>query len=240
LSTRPEESYRVSVCVWLRNPEREAKGPSWTISACEWMNLNETQLNYVFCVTAFIEGSFCIFVYFDFFLLSPCATEHCLAYRWWCVYHSLRNALLEYATVCHKDGYSRSNYGRSQSDNDAHSRNDSQWNGQRMKKQVAGKGKVITCGYQVQRFKIRGNPEWGNKPRKSSPVKPIVSPVIAERVTNIHCVECVHVFLCFEWWKYMWSCWHMSVHFRLAVKFFAAEIPSSNIKFSITILAVLL
>jgi hypothetical protein len=23
------------VCVLLRNPEREAKGPSWTISACE-------------------------------------------------------------------------------------------------------------------------------------------------------------------------------------------------------------
>jgi hypothetical protein len=38
LITRPEESYRVSVCVWSRNPERKAKGPSWTISACEWMN----------------------------------------------------------------------------------------------------------------------------------------------------------------------------------------------------------
>jgi hypothetical protein len=36
LITRPEESYRVSVCVWSRNPERKAKGPSWTIS--EWMN----------------------------------------------------------------------------------------------------------------------------------------------------------------------------------------------------------
>jgi hypothetical protein len=38
LITRPEESYRVSVCVWSRNPEREAKGRLWTISACEWMN----------------------------------------------------------------------------------------------------------------------------------------------------------------------------------------------------------
>jgi hypothetical protein len=35
LITRPEESYRV--CVWSRNPERETKGPSWTISACDWM-----------------------------------------------------------------------------------------------------------------------------------------------------------------------------------------------------------
>jgi hypothetical protein len=38
LITRPEESYRVSVCVWSRNPEREAKCPSWSISACELMN----------------------------------------------------------------------------------------------------------------------------------------------------------------------------------------------------------
>jgi hypothetical protein len=38
LITRPVESYRVSVCVWSRNPEREAKDSSWTISACEWMN----------------------------------------------------------------------------------------------------------------------------------------------------------------------------------------------------------
>jgi hypothetical protein len=37
LITRPEQSYRVSVCVWSRNPERQAKGPSWTISASEWM-----------------------------------------------------------------------------------------------------------------------------------------------------------------------------------------------------------
>jgi hypothetical protein len=38
LITRPEESYRVSVCVWSRNPERETKGPSWTISSCEWIH----------------------------------------------------------------------------------------------------------------------------------------------------------------------------------------------------------
>jgi hypothetical protein len=38
LITRPEEPYRVSICVWSRNPEREAKGPAWTISTCEWMN----------------------------------------------------------------------------------------------------------------------------------------------------------------------------------------------------------
>jgi hypothetical protein len=25
------------MCVWSRNPEREAKCPSWIISACEWM-----------------------------------------------------------------------------------------------------------------------------------------------------------------------------------------------------------
>jgi hypothetical protein len=35
LITRPEESYRVSVCVITETPKREAKGPSWTISACE-------------------------------------------------------------------------------------------------------------------------------------------------------------------------------------------------------------
>jgi hypothetical protein len=35
LITRPE-SYRVSVCVCdQETPKREAKGPSWTISACE-------------------------------------------------------------------------------------------------------------------------------------------------------------------------------------------------------------
>jgi hypothetical protein len=34
LITRPEESYRVSVCD-QEIPKREAKGPSWTISACE-------------------------------------------------------------------------------------------------------------------------------------------------------------------------------------------------------------
>jgi hypothetical protein len=34
--TRPEESYRVSVCVCdQETPKREAKGPSWIISACE-------------------------------------------------------------------------------------------------------------------------------------------------------------------------------------------------------------
>jgi hypothetical protein len=38
LITRSEESYCVFLCMWSRNPEREAKGPSWTISACEWMN----------------------------------------------------------------------------------------------------------------------------------------------------------------------------------------------------------
>jgi hypothetical protein len=37
LITRPEESYRVCVCVWSRNPKREAKGLSWTIRVCEWM-----------------------------------------------------------------------------------------------------------------------------------------------------------------------------------------------------------
>jgi hypothetical protein len=37
LITIPEESYRVSVCVWSRNPERETKGPSWTLSVCEWV-----------------------------------------------------------------------------------------------------------------------------------------------------------------------------------------------------------
>jgi hypothetical protein len=36
LITRPEESYRVSVCVCDKEtPKRKAKGPSWTISACE-------------------------------------------------------------------------------------------------------------------------------------------------------------------------------------------------------------
>jgi hypothetical protein len=36
LITRPEESYRVSVCVGdQETPKREAEGPSWTISACE-------------------------------------------------------------------------------------------------------------------------------------------------------------------------------------------------------------
>jgi hypothetical protein len=34
LITRPEESYRVSVCD-QETPKREVKGPSWTISACE-------------------------------------------------------------------------------------------------------------------------------------------------------------------------------------------------------------
>jgi hypothetical protein len=37
LITRPEESYRVSVCD-QETPKRETKGPSWTISACEWMD----------------------------------------------------------------------------------------------------------------------------------------------------------------------------------------------------------
>jgi hypothetical protein len=40
LITRLVESYRVSLCVWSRNPERKAKGPSWTISACERMNFS--------------------------------------------------------------------------------------------------------------------------------------------------------------------------------------------------------
>jgi hypothetical protein len=36
LITRPEESYRVSVCVCdQETPKRGGKGPSWTISACE-------------------------------------------------------------------------------------------------------------------------------------------------------------------------------------------------------------
>jgi hypothetical protein len=34
LVTRPEESYRAYVCDH-DTPKREAKGPSWTISACE-------------------------------------------------------------------------------------------------------------------------------------------------------------------------------------------------------------
>jgi hypothetical protein len=42
LITCPEESYRVSLCVWSRNPEREAKGPSLTISACEWISQLKT------------------------------------------------------------------------------------------------------------------------------------------------------------------------------------------------------
>jgi hypothetical protein len=56
---------------------------------------------------------------------------------------------------------------------------------------------VITCCYQVQRFKIRGNLESGNERRKSKPVKPIVSPVTAERVTDISLREmcaCLHAF----------------------------------------------
>jgi hypothetical protein len=37
--TRPEESYRVSVCVCDQETlKREVKGTSRTISACEWMN----------------------------------------------------------------------------------------------------------------------------------------------------------------------------------------------------------
>jgi hypothetical protein len=40
LITRAEESYRVSVCVWSGYPEREGKGPSWTIRACEWMKVH--------------------------------------------------------------------------------------------------------------------------------------------------------------------------------------------------------
>jgi hypothetical protein len=35
LITRPEESYRVSVCVIKKPRKGEAKGPSWTINACE-------------------------------------------------------------------------------------------------------------------------------------------------------------------------------------------------------------
>jgi hypothetical protein len=36
LITRPEESYRVSNCVCDQETQkREAKGPSWTINACE-------------------------------------------------------------------------------------------------------------------------------------------------------------------------------------------------------------
>jgi hypothetical protein len=36
LITHPEESYCVSVYVCdQKTPKREAKGPSWTISACE-------------------------------------------------------------------------------------------------------------------------------------------------------------------------------------------------------------
>jgi hypothetical protein len=36
LITRPEESYRVSVCVCdHRNPEKEVKIQSWNISACK-------------------------------------------------------------------------------------------------------------------------------------------------------------------------------------------------------------
>jgi hypothetical protein len=39
LITHPEESYRV--CLYTcdqETPKREAKSPSWTISACEWTN----------------------------------------------------------------------------------------------------------------------------------------------------------------------------------------------------------
>jgi hypothetical protein len=36
LITRPEESYRVSVCVYdQETPKKETRGPSWIISACE-------------------------------------------------------------------------------------------------------------------------------------------------------------------------------------------------------------
>jgi hypothetical protein len=35
LITRPVGSYRVPVCVIAETPKWEAKGPSWTISACE-------------------------------------------------------------------------------------------------------------------------------------------------------------------------------------------------------------
>jgi hypothetical protein len=39
LITRTEESYLVSVRVYdQETPKMEAKGPSWTISTCEWMN----------------------------------------------------------------------------------------------------------------------------------------------------------------------------------------------------------
>jgi hypothetical protein len=38
LITRPEDSYRVSNCICdQETPKREAEGPSWTISSCEWM-----------------------------------------------------------------------------------------------------------------------------------------------------------------------------------------------------------
>jgi hypothetical protein len=40
LITRPEESYRVSMCVCVIKKPRKGrpKGPSWTLRACEWMN----------------------------------------------------------------------------------------------------------------------------------------------------------------------------------------------------------
>jgi hypothetical protein len=38
LITRPEESYRVSVCVWLRNLKRGGQGPVWAVEALDGWN----------------------------------------------------------------------------------------------------------------------------------------------------------------------------------------------------------
>jgi hypothetical protein len=59
------------------------------------MYLNEKELIYFFCVTAFISGFF-LFFNLRFFLLSPYTSEQWLAYHWWYAYHSLRNRDLDY------------------------------------------------------------------------------------------------------------------------------------------------
>jgi hypothetical protein len=74
-----QRSPTVCLYVWSRNPEREVKGPSWTISACGWMN--EWMNEWMRCVHE-CTCNYNLFVY-GFLLVSRVAQSvQCLATGW--------------------------------------------------------------------------------------------------------------------------------------------------------------
>jgi hypothetical protein len=77
--------YKGNNCRPFRQTGRYSYGMNYSLCVCMW---------YV-CVSGFHFYSF-RFLYFDFFLLSPCTTEQWLTCHWWYAYHSLINPASEY------------------------------------------------------------------------------------------------------------------------------------------------